>query len=733
MTTKKCRLLLSLSTFVFAFSFAIAQDVHPGLKNAIDNGDYKMAKNLVEKVGVTDVYCPASLNIKDAEKIYKKRKISQKELEFFGSSADGWEIVEACIAQPYACLISKYHFEKEFMDKFAEKHCTSSKKESIEFCKKWMENASQDRVTTLIRDWHKSGRNLCQNKETMAICERLIILSNSDERLEIFEQLDRKGLLKKEPVVVEYDTIVNETISPSECLSNLKQNENILKASIGAKSSGLWEFPFGVCRLDGTRTKLNECLSKLSKAIKIAERDCRKVKRTRNITKRKKKTEYITPFAPFMRGGLLSLLAGKWYDMDEIWWKKYNQFSKYLGKQDKADIIDSLRQNYNSTGDFDITSLVRYCKIYPSLDKDIAKKFGFKVFSCNQVIQNYQPAGSKCDASASSWLLKAPTMLNGKDSSSVLVCDSKTGTFRKPDKFEVITQEICEKPDTSWLKLYHVGKDSIAIVCDKDIGTFRQATVTETNGGLCTKSNEKKEYLMSTCLNGKWENTKKANVNQLEFEKGRFSNGLINPNHQYFKDFRDGEIYRAVAIGEQIWMAENLNYADSLDNPNTTSESWCYNNDSTFCQIFGRLYTWSAAMDSVGTFSSNGKGCGNGDTCSPTFPVRGICPEGWHIPTNSEWDTLYKAMGSLPYAMLAKGFSFSNRWTSATDTYGFSVLPTGHYYNGNFVGGGSVYFWTASEHHSNAAYGWFLEMRDAGLSGFSKHFGFAVRCLKDSP
>jgi uncharacterized protein (TIGR02145 family) len=235
---------------------------------------------------------------------------------------------------------------------------------------------------------------------------------------------------------------------------------------------------------------------------------------------------------------------------------------------------------------------------------------------------------------------------------------------------------------------------------------------------------------MSTCLNGKWENTKKANVNQLEFEKGRLSNGVINPNHQYFKDFRDGEIYRAVAIGEQIWMAENLNYADSLDNPNTTSESWCYNNDSTFCQIFGRLYTWSAAMDSVGTFSSNGKGCGNGDTCSPTFPVRGICPEGWHIPTNSEWDTLYKAMGSLPYAMQAKGFS--NWWPSATDTYGFSALPTGSYYNGNF-GGGNAYFWTASEHHSYAAYGWDLEMGYAELSGFDKRLGFAVRCFKDSP
>jgi uncharacterized protein (TIGR02145 family) len=87
-------------------------------------------------------------------------------------------------------------------------------------------------------------------------------------------------------------------------------------------------------------------------------------------------------------------------------------------------------------------------------------------------------------------------------------------------------------------------------------------------------------------------------------------------------------------------------------------------------------------------------------------------------------------MGSLPYAMQAKGFS--NWWPSATDTYGFSALPTGSYYNGNF-GGGNAYFWTASEHHSYAAYGWDLEMGYAELSGFDKRLGFAVRCFKDSP
>ena len=61
--------LTSLSIIFLTLSFAVAGELHPGLKNAIDNGDYKTAKNLVEKVGVTDVYCPGSLSVKDAEKV----------------------------------------------------------------------------------------------------------------------------------------------------------------------------------------------------------------------------------------------------------------------------------------------------------------------------------------------------------------------------------------------------------------------------------------------------------------------------------------------------------------------------------------------------------------------------------------------------------------------------------------------------------------------------------------
>lgn len=103
-------------------------------------------------------------------------------------------------------------------------------------------------------------------------------------------------------------------------------------------------------------------------------------------------------------------------------------------------------------------------------------------------------------------------------------------------------------------------------------------------------------------------------------------------NECFVMDKRDGNVYRIIEIGEQLWMAEDLKYE--------IANQQCFDESVDNCAKYDRLYSWSVAMDSVGAFSMNGLGCGEGLICVPASPVRGICPAGWHLPSNNEIETM---------------------------------------------------------------------------------------------
>ena len=196
-------------------------------------------------------------------------------------------------------------------------------------------------------------------------------------------------------------------------------------------------------------------------------------------------------------------------------------------------------------------------------------------------------------------------------------------------------------------------------------------------------------------------------------------------------DSRDGQTYKTVTIGSQTWMAQNLNYE--------TANSYCYSDNASNCIKYGRLYTWAAAMDSVGSWSANGKGCGDNKTCTPTYPVRGVCPTGWHLPNNSEWEQLFIAVGGSDTAgtklKSTTGWNSSGNSVSGTDAYSFSALPAGlRYNNGNYYGESyDADFWSSTEYGSDGAYsmGLYYNYDDAYLYYNSKNNGFSVRCVKD--
>ena len=183
-------------------------------------------------------------------------------------------------------------------------------------------------------------------------------------------------------------------------------------------------------------------------------------------------------------------------------------------------------------------------------------------------------------------------------------------------------------------------------------------------------------------------------------------------------DTRDNQTYKTVVVGTQTWMAENLNF-DTLNG----TGSWCYNNLASNCATYGRLYDWSTVM--AGSVSS---------ATSPSR-VQGICPSGWHVPSDAEWMVLTNFVGGARTAG-TKLKANSSLWSTntGTDDYGFSALPGGYYYGWGFNDvGHSGIWWTATEYSSTRAYYWGMYYVYAYVYSiyFDKSYGFSLRCIKD--
>jgi uncharacterized protein (TIGR02145 family) len=195
------------------------------------------------------------------------------------------------------------------------------------------------------------------------------------------------------------------------------------------------------------------------------------------------------------------------------------------------------------------------------------------------------------------------------------------------------------------------------------------------------------------------------------------------------------QLYRVVTIGEQTWMAENLNYK--------VDTSFCYNEiesaiETENCTKYGRLYTWAAAIDSVKLYMEKGISCGYYSSCTLPDTVYGICPPGWHLPDTTEWNTLFDAVGGENTA--AKMLKSQTVWRYngyGTDDYGFSALPV-VYVNGDgsFCGEGKVAnFWTATGIDNPEAFS--VSLYHCYEYPFMNYYGkdnaFSIRCLKDDP
>lgn len=194
--------------------------------------------------------------------------------------------------------------------------------------------------------------------------------------------------------------------------------------------------------------------------------------------------------------------------------------------------------------------------------------------------------------------------------------------------------------------------------------------------------------------------TSEDDVSSSSEEEIATSSSSVIPDDSFI-DERDGNIYRTTKIGYQVWMAENLRYV--------SEGSLCYNDDESECETYGRLYGYA----------------------------EGLCPAGWHMPSQAEWNVLFDAVGGVDVA--GKALRAVGAWNvedfpltaDDTDAYGFSSLPSGVYIFGDHENAG--YYLSSTLISDDAVY-------DVGIVGNQDYAvesnalfttAISVRCVKD--
>ena len=230
------------------------------------------------------------------------------------------------------------------------------------------------------------------------------------------------------------------------------------------------------------------------------------------------------------------------------------------------------------------------------------------------------------------------------------------------------------------------------------------------------------------------------------FDLSLSRDAYLNPDIKYdsIVDKRDGQVYKTVKIKNQVWMAQNLNYADSVNTPSLLKKSWCMNDDEASCSVLGRLYTLAAAIDSVklATDASHPQICGYAQICTLPENVQGICPEGFHLPDTTEYRVLIDAVGGEQKAsqVLKARIGWYNDFEvsdfNGTDDYGFSAVSSGDRYRSGiytFDGRYASFVTTSDVLEEDGRSAYFMGFAAGGVSfGYSfKDNGLSVRCVKD--
>lgn len=204
---------------------------------------------------------------------------------------------------------------------------------------------------------------------------------------------------------------------------------------------------------------------------------------------------------------------------------------------------------------------------------------------------------------------------------------------------------------------------------------------------------------------------------------------LFNPDIDYgtMTDPRDGKVYRTVNVNGKTWMAENLNFSDSTDYPVLKQNMLCYNYKEEYCDIMGALYNRAAAM--------NDERCAFQESCDlGSDPIQGICPDGWHIPSKFEVESLIEYVGDAKASTVRSVEGWTESIGGGSDLYGLSFVGTGNMEGSEFKSAGK-YTHAWAYYRSTDQYYFLVQGAQNRLHlwiyGAEEMF-VPVRCIKDN-
>lgn len=639
MAEKKNRCLISLSVMLIAFSFAVAEKIHPGLKNAIDNGDYKMAKNLVEKVGVKDIYCPSGLSFDDAVEIYGddfekrssriwercetgfienvekeacKRNVGLcKEILKRHDESEWTPFVEQIVKNKLNRKKRKLKVKKEVPVKVSKKECRANYREAELFLEAFKEELlktscnPKDEYSFLLCSTvkmeidsldlsFKKLKDLCEKKSMVlkAVEVEENVVANSfwyeAEKFGLYITLKIGNVFDTSKVDLSlYDKFAEGF--PDTSSSNIfwaineifKNNKEIVMSNLGLACH-----VFPNIKHYFNESNYNSILQKgMYSSISVEE------------------NQYVEAFDKWLNFASRSGFNSHFFDCSKF------AYANSLGAQ-KKDIMKIIVSNYAKQGFVDYWKVSFCCKRFPGLEKELKQQTGVEMYNCN-ILKDFEKINRICTENDTTFVWNY--FYSAASAHYPFVCDNRN--WRTFTQEESVTGKLCEKDNqgefigeyvcenSMWRRPSNYESSTKKLCRDENRGEFIGEFVCDTNWRRPTLIEKETREL---CYEPNYRITKQVYEKDQYYCDKTTKSWIRMPSkakYGFVQDQRDGKEYKTVIVGRQEWIRDNLDY-DAIGSRYSGRK-----HDSK-----PRLYEWNAAQNA--------------------------CPTGYRLPTKQDWKTL---------------------------------------------------------------------------------------------